>query len=44
MKILGIGVDMVKISRFENILNASYKQRLIVKVLHKKEIETFNKD
>ena len=38
MKILGIGVDMVKVSRIENILSKSYAKRFLTKVLHSKEI------
>lgn len=35
MKILGIGVDMVKISRIEHILKQNYHKRFLTKVLHK---------
>ena len=38
MTIFGIGVDIVLNSRMARILNASYAQRFLVKVLHPKEI------
>ena len=38
MKILGIGVDMVKASRIESILSKKYAKRFLTKVLHTKEI------
>ena len=41
MKILGIGVDMVKISRIQNILTQRYRERFLVKVLHEKEMDHF---
>ena len=36
MKILGIGIDVTKISRFDHILAQNYHQRFLVKVLHTK--------
>lgn len=36
MKILGIGVDMVKISRIGSTLTKIYRKRFLTKVLHKK--------
>lgn len=42
MKILGIGVDVVKISRIHNILQKNYHKRFLVKVLHQKEFDYFN--
>jgi holo-[acyl-carrier protein] synthase len=41
MKILGIGIDLVKIDRIEKILEKSYKLRFLTKVLHPKELERF---
>jgi holo-[acyl-carrier protein] synthase len=42
MKILGIGVDLVKISRIQQILHKNYHKRFLVKVLHKQELDYFN--
>lgn len=41
MRILGIGVDLVKISRMQKILDRSYKLRFLTKVLHPLELEHF---
>jgi holo-[acyl-carrier protein] synthase len=41
MKIFGIGIDLVKISRMQKILEQSYKQRFLTKVLHPRELEHF---
>ena len=43
MKILGIGVDMVKVSRIEHILSKNYARRFLTKVLHTEEIEFLDK-
>ncbi len=40
--IKGVGVDIAKISRFERIINL-YEKGFIRKVLHKNEIEEYNK-
>jgi phosphopantetheinyl transferase (holo-ACP synthase) len=42
MKILGIGVDVVKISRIQAILAKNYHPRFLVKVLHQKELDHFS--
>lgn len=41
MKVLGIGIDLVKINRMEKILQQSYKLRFLTKVLHPRELEHF---
>ena len=41
-KIFGIGTDIIKNSRLENLLEKSYKKRFIERVLHLKEIEQFH--
>lgn len=41
-KIYGIGADIIKNSRMENILLKSYNSRFISRVLHCKEIEILN--
>ena len=43
MRILGIGVDIVKISRIQNILSKNYSLRFLTKVLHVKELEHLKK-
>jgi phosphopantetheinyl transferase (holo-ACP synthase) len=34
MRISGIGIDLVKIDRIQEILSKPYKKRFLVKVLH----------
>ncbi len=41
MKVLGVGVDLVKISRIQNILSKNYKLRFLTKVLHPQELAYF---
>ena len=41
MKIFGIGVDIVKISRIEDMVTKSHWKRFITKVLHPKEIDHY---
>jgi phosphopantetheine--protein transferase-like protein len=41
MQVLGVGVDLVKISRISDILRKNYKLRFLTKVLHPKELEHF---
>lgn len=41
-KIIGIGTDIVKISRMSEILNKSYKKRFLEKVLNQTEISKLN--
>jgi len=38
MKILGVGVDLVEISRIHHILQMNYRRRFLTKVLHPKEL------
>jgi len=42
IKIFGIGVDIARNSRFENLLQKSHKTRFLSRVLHSKEIEDFH--
>jgi holo-[acyl-carrier protein] synthase len=41
MRISGIGIDLVKIDRIQEILSKPYKKRFLVKVLHPEELEYF---
>ena len=41
MKVLGVGIDLVKIGRIQKILAQSYKFRFLTKVLHPRELEHF---
>lgn len=41
-KIFGIGTDIIRNSRIENLLQRPYKKRFISRVLHSVEIEEFN--
>lgn len=41
MKILGIGIDLVKNSKIQNAVNKNYAERFIKKFLHPKELEKY---
>lgn len=42
MKVFGVGIDLVKITRIEKILKKNYNQRFLMKVLHPSELAHFN--
>lgn len=41
MKILGIGIDIIKISRMHKILKERYSARFLTRVLHPLELEHY---